>query len=205
MIGLIGIKNSFISFTTPMDNTPAHWFRKKVFVIVWRLILFIVWVVWLSTFYMKKSLSMNQQDTLSTGDSADIPYQVVQTGDGLPQSWLDTKVLKIGWVSLVAEVADTSEEQRVGLMFRANLPDKRGMLFVFDTDQQLSFWMQNTYIWLDLLYVWSDGIIKHIHNNAKPLDLTWLPSVEKVKYVIEVNDMFVETFGVKVGDRVEGI
>ncbi|MBP7007220.1 DUF192 domain-containing protein [Patescibacteria group bacterium] len=32
------------------------------------------------------------------------------------------------------------------MMFRANLPDKRGMLFVFDTDQQLSFWMQNTYI-----------------------------------------------------------
>jgi uncharacterized membrane protein (UPF0127 family) len=53
----------------------------------------------------------------------------------------------------VAEIADDPEKQRIGLMFRANLPDDRGMIFVFDNDQPLSFWMQNTYIGLDLLYV----------------------------------------------------
>lgn len=130
-------------------------------------------------------------------------YQVIQTGDGSPQAWLSVKILKIGWVSLVAEIADDPEKQRIGLMFRANLPDDRGMIFVFDNDQPLSFWMQNTYIGLDLLYVWSDSVIKHIHNNAKPLDLTGLPSTQPVKYVIEVNDTFVEKFGIKEGDRVE--
>lgn len=104
---------------------------------------------------------------------------------------------------MLVEVADNAEKQRVGLMFRANLPDDRGMLFIFDYNQQVSFWMQNTYIGLDLLYVGSDSIIKHIHNNAKPLDLTGLPSIEQVKYVIEVNDMFVEKFGIQEGDRVE--
>jgi uncharacterized membrane protein (UPF0127 family) len=79
------------------------------------------------------------------------------------------------------------------------------MIFIFDQEQELGFRMQNTYIGLDLLYVWSDGVIKHIHNNAKPLDLTSLPSTVPVKYVIEVRDDFVENFGVKIGDKVEGI
>jgi uncharacterized membrane protein (UPF0127 family) len=65
--------------------------------------------------------------------------------------------------------------------------------------------MKDTYIGLDLLYVGSDGIIKHIHNNAKPLDNTSLPSIYPVQYVIEVRDDFVENFGIKEGDKVEGI
>lgn len=108
---------------------------------------------------------------------------------------------------MTVEIADTEEKRRVGLMYRANVPETRGMLFVFEEEQKLSFWMQNTYVGLDLLYVWKGEswtglIIKHIHNNAKPLDLTGLPSEVPVQYVIEVADDFVEKFGVKVGDRV---
>jgi len=44
-----------------------------------------------------------------------------------------------------------------------------------------------------------------MHDNAKPLDLTPLPSTVPVQYVIEVRDDFIEQFGVKVGDKVEGI
>jgi uncharacterized membrane protein (UPF0127 family) len=54
---------------------------------------------------------------------------------------------------MTVEIADTEEKRRVGLMYRANVPETRGMLFVFEEEQKLSFWMQNTYVGLDLLYV----------------------------------------------------
>lgn len=129
----------------------------------------------------------------------------VATGWGVPQTGLEMKKLIIWNTEVIAEIADTEEKRRIGEMFRWSMWKQDAMLFVFDHEQELSFWMQNTYIGLDLLYVWTDGIIKHIHNNAKPLDLTGLPSIVPVRYVIEVRDDFVESFGVKLGDKVEGI
>ena len=83
--------------------------------------------------------------------------------------------------------------------------EKEWMLFVFEQEQMMWFWMQNTYIPLDLLYVWSDFIVQHIHTGAKPLDLTQLPSLVPVQYVIELNSGAVAQFDLKVGDKVEGI
>lgn len=133
--------------------------------------------------------------------------QIIATWWGQPQTGLETKEIVIkraqGWdLNVRVEVAKTSEQRRVWLMYRAQVPDNHGMLFVFEDEKELSFWMQNTYIGLDLLYVSSDGIIKHIHNDAKPLDLTGLPSIVPVQYVIEVNDQFVEKYGIQVGDMV---
>lgn len=139
------------------------------------------------------------------------------TGWGVPQTGLELKELQIvssgTWkevsIPVVVEVAKSEEEGRIGLMYRNSIGLNEGMIFVFSDEQIRNFWMQNTYLPLDLLYVWPDGqgnqIIKHIHNNAKPLDLTALPSLVPVQYVIEVHDQFVETFGVKTGDKVEGI
>ncbi len=87
-------------------------------------------------------------------------------------------------------------------MYRASLGVKEGMIFMFDNEQPLSFWMQHTYIPLDLIYVWADQIIKHIHKGAKTLDLTGLPSIYPVQYVIEVNSGFVDQFNVRIGDKV---
>lgn len=129
----------------------------------------------------------------------------IATWWGIPQTGLEMKKLHIWDIEVVAEIADTEEKRRVGEMFRWAMKERDAMLFVFEQDKVLSFWMQNTYIGLDLLYVDNSGIIKHIHNNAKPLDLKGLPSTVAVRYVIEVRDDFVENFGVKVGDKVEGI
>ena len=129
----------------------------------------------------------------------------IATGWGIPQTGLEMRQVIIWGVEVIAEIADTEEKRRVGEMFRWAMKEKDAMIFIFEQEQELGFRMQNTYIGLDLLYVWSDGIIKHIHNNAKPLDLTSLPSMVPVKYVIEVRDDFVENFKVKVGDKIEGI
>lgn len=73
------------------------------------------------------------------------------------------------------EIADTPDERARGLMFRRTLPSGQGMLFVYDTPREVSFWMRNTLIPLDLVFMDATGVIRHIHPMAKPLDDTPIP------------------------------
>lgn len=149
--------------------------------------------------------AMNNDVIIPSGEEKNARIISIATWWGIPQTGLEMRELIIWWTSVIAEIADTQEKRRVGEMFRWAMGERDAMVFVFDQEQVIWFWMKNTYIGLDLLYVGSDGIIKHIHNNAKPLDNTSLPSIYPVQYVIEVRDDFVENFAIKVGDKVEGI
>lgn len=64
----------------------------------------------------------------------------------------EKKQLKVGKIILTVEVADTAEKQARGLMYRTSLEDGHGMFFIFDAERQLSFWMKNTFIPLDIGY-----------------------------------------------------
>lgn len=108
-------------------------------------------------------------------------------------------------------IADTLGEQERGLMFvtseqMADLPDgtRRGMLFVYDREMQLSFWMKNTIIPLDIAYLDSDGIVVATHTMA-PLDdrLGRYRSGSPAQYAIEVNANVYAELGLEVGDRIE--
>jgi len=90
-------------------------------------------------------------------------------------------------VPITAEIADTDEKRRLGLMFRKTLPMDRGMVFVFEQEQRLNFWMKNTFIPLDIAFVDKNFSIVKTHT-MKPLDSTvYYPSVYPVMYAIEVN------------------
>ena len=68
----------------------------------------------------------------------------------------------LGSDTVVAEVARTPEEREQGLMYREDLPDGTGMLFVFERPEMRSFWMQNTYIPLDIAYLDASQVIVDI-------------------------------------------
>jgi uncharacterized membrane protein (UPF0127 family) len=107
-------------------------------------------------------------------------------------------------VRVRVEIADDDFERARGLMYRTALAEDRGMLFVFDEEQQLSFWMRNTLIPLSIAFMDSKGRIVDIQD-MKPLDddPPHYVSAEPARYALEVNQGFFEERGVKVGDRAD--
>jgi uncharacterized protein len=111
---------------------------------------------------------------------------------------------KSGPHSFQVEMAVTPEEKERGLMFRRELPDGRGMLFDFQADQPVAFWMKNTYIPLDMLFIRGDGRILRIAENTEPLSERNIPSGGPVRAVLEVIGGTAKKLGIAPGDRVGG-
>jgi uncharacterized protein len=109
---------------------------------------------------------------------------------------------KTGVHSFAVEIADTEPQREKGLMFRKNLPDGQGMLFDFKREQDVSFWMQNTYIPLDMIFIRGDGSILRIVENAEPLSTRLIPSGGPVLAVLEVIGGTARKLGIAPGDRV---
>ena len=100
------------------------------------------------------------------------------------------------------ELVDNDVDRAKGLMFRKELPEGRGMLFDFQREQDVSFWMQNTYISLDMLFIRGDGRILRIAENTEPLSTRMVPSGGPVRAVLEVIGGTVRKLGIAPGDRV---
>jgi uncharacterized protein len=97
------------------------------------------------------------------------------------------------------EVAATPEQQERGLMFRKSLAGDHGMIFPYDPPQDVSFWMKNTLIPLDIIFIRSDGTIIRI-THAKALDVSPLPAGEPVAAVLEIRGGRAAELGIKEGD-----
>ena len=119
------------------------------------------------------------------------------------QSPVSTIVNSLGErIPVQVEIADTDAERQTGLSGRTTLAEDAGMLFVFDQEQPLSFWMKDTLIPLSIAYISADGRIVDIQD-MQPLDETPHPSAEPAQYALEVNQGFFTERGVAVGDTVE--
>jgi len=100
------------------------------------------------------------------------------------------------------EIADTEAAREKGLMFRKKLPEGQGMLFDFHREQDVSFWMQNTYIPLDMIFIRANGQILSIAENTEPLSTKLIPSGGPVLGVLEVIGGTASKLGIAPGDRV---
>ena len=101
------------------------------------------------------------------------------------------------------ELADTPELRQKGLMYVQELADDAGMLFDFQQEREVSFWMQNTFIPLDMIFVGSDGVVKTVHVNARPHDVTSIPSEVPVQFVLEIPGGRSVEIGLEPGDTME--
>ena len=93
------------------------------------------------------------------------------------------------------------EQQRRGLMFVRDLPERRGMFFVYEADAFLSMWMKNTFISLDILFVRADLTIASIAEDTEPQSLRTISATEPVRYVLELKAGTSRQLGIRPDDR----
>ena len=111
-------------------------------------------------------------------------------------------VTKTGVQVFSVEMATTDQEKETGLMYRKELPDGKGMLFDFSPEQQVSMWMKNTYISLDMIFIRADGRILRIAENTEPESTRIISSGGLAKGVLEVIAGTAKKYGIAPGDRV---
>ena len=101
-----------------------------------------------------------------------------------------------------AEIAASFEDRQNGFMFRQKIPDGTGMLFIFEEEQILNFWMRNTPHPLSIAYIDKNGKIRDILDMA-PYSLENVTSSSKVLYALEVPQGWFKKVNVRVGDRLK--
>jgi uncharacterized membrane protein (UPF0127 family) len=105
--------------------------------------------------------------------------------------------------SVDVEIAKTDPDRQRGLMYRTSMPENDGMLFIFERQRKLSFWMRNTCIPLDMIFVAEDGTIVKIEENVPTLTDQTFPSECPAKYVVEMNAGWCRKNGVAAGQRLD--
>lgn len=119
----------------------------------------------------------------------------------LPVEVLTIRTAAGAEVGLKAEIADDDAERERGLMFREEVADGEGMLFVFGADQRLAFWMKNTQVPLSIAFIASDGRILEIRD-MEPFSLAPVESERSVRWALEVPRGWFGRAGVGAGDVV---
>jgi hypothetical protein len=105
--------------------------------------------------------------------------------------------------TITVEVADSPEKQSTGLMFRRSIGEKEGMIFLYPAEQEITMWMKNTYIPLDMIFVRRDGTILRIETDTEPFSERIIASSGPALAVIEMGAGSARRLGLKAGDRVE--
>lgn len=104
--------------------------------------------------------------------------------------------------SIRIAIADSEDERSAGLMDVRSLGALDGMLFIFDQQEPLSFWMANTPLSLDMYFVNENFEIVRIHTGTTPFSRQSYASERPARYVVEVNAGFTLTHDLKEGDRI---
>lgn len=110
---------------------------------------------------------------------------------------------KTGDYQFTVDVVDDDASRQKGLMFVTELADDAGMLFDFKEERNVSFWMRNTFIPLDMIFVGTDGVVRNVHANARPHDVTSIPSDGPVQFVLEIPGGRAAEIGLVAGDTME--
>lgn len=121
---------------------------------------------------------------------------------------LETKLEKLKLVTaqgvqeLGVEIARTPQEQATGLMFRRQLAIHQGMLFIHEKPKEVSMWMRNTYISLDMVFIKAEGTVHRIEEKTEPLSEEVISSHGPVIAVLEISSGSAQRYGLKPGDKI---
>ena len=128
--------------------------------------------------------------------------QPLQAQDA-PQMNLQRLKLLAGMHQIDVQVASNSEQRQIGLMFRKEMPQHEGMIFVFEEPTKQCFWMKNTLLPLTAAFVADDGTIVNLED-MKPQTENPHCSIKPVRYVLEMNKGWFAKKGIKAGSKLGG-
>jgi len=127
------------------------------------------------------------------------PLEIPKAEEGRPQPRLITLKLWIGTNEVTAEIAHTMPQIMTGMMWRTNMAEMDGMLFVFAQPHRAQFWMRNTLLPLSCAYIDPEGTILELHE-MKARDETPIPAgSDQVQYVLEMNKGWFDRHGITPG------
>jgi uncharacterized protein len=128
------------------------------------------------------------------------PLASAQGSDGVPQN-LPAITLQAGMHNIRAAVAQTPEQRQTGLMFRREMAQHEGMLFVFEAAAPQCFWMKNTLLPLSIAFLADDGTVVNIAD-MQPQSLDGHCSAKPVRYALEMNQGWFAKRGIGPGFRI---
>ena len=117
---------------------------------------------------------------------------------------LERITISSGMHRLDVQVAATAAQRQIGLMFRKDMPQHEGMIFVFEQATQQCFWMKNTLLPLSAAFIADDGTIINIED-MKPQTLDAHCSAKPVRYVLEMNQGWFAKKSLKAGSKLGGV
>ena len=120
-----------------------------------------------------------------------------------PQTQLQRTTLSAGIHQMDIQLALTPEQHQIGLMYRSDMPQGEGMLFVFQAPAKQCFWMKNTVLPLTAAFIADDGSIVNLED-MKPQTTDSHCSLKPVRYVLEMNQGWFNKKGVKPGFKLSG-
>lgn len=123
--------------------------------------------------------------------------------EGQPQMNLRRIDLTAGMYRIDTQLAITPQQREIGLMFRKEMPQQEGMLFVFEVPGVQCFWMRNTLLPLTAAFVADDGTIVNLAD-MKPMSDESHCSAKPVRYVLEMNQGWFAKRGIKAGAKLGG-
>ncbi|CAA2104665.1 DUF192 domain-containing protein [Variovorax paradoxus] len=121
----------------------------------------------------------------------------------LPQTDLQRTQLSIGLYKIDTQIAQTPRQREIGLMFRKEMPQAEGMIFVFEQPATQCFWMRNTILPLTAAFVADDGRIVNLVD-MQPMTENSHCSLEPVRYVLEMNQGWFAKKNIKKGAKIGG-
>ena len=104
--------------------------------------------------------------------------------------------------SIDIEFAENDYERSEGLMYRTDMKENQGMLFIFPNEMIQSFWMKSTVLSLDMIFINSELEIVTIHKKTIPYDESSYRSTRPAQYVLETIAGYTDKYNIKVGDKV---
>ena len=115
-------------------------------------------------------------------------------------------VVKIKDKPFLMDIAKTSEERNLGLMYKESLDSNKGMIFIYNKEKKHPFWMKNTMIPLDIIWLNKSKQVVYISKNTQPCkqnDCLSIKPNRRAIYVLEINANLSDKLGLSIGDLIE--